>query len=186
MKPINKPNNDTQQDSPIVSQPDSDTAEKKQQGWQNKLGSALGKAVAGIDKIQRWHLESNEPDAKGHWDKDHRRKVLKYIYNRDDGRCGLCAGDIKNVKGAQIEHIVPKVLAVFDIQDKGKAIKGTHYRSLLHKLDNLQVAHSYCNKNKGNTSELAKWRHPSMPALGVAVSEDGQLLYLPGQLLRSP
>ena len=160
-------------------QSDSIAEEKKQQGWQDKLGSVFGKAVAGVYKIQRWSLESNEPDARGHWDKDNRRKVLKYIYNRDGGRCGLCAGDMKNVKGAQIEHIVPKVLAVFDIQSQGKAVKGTHYRSLLHKLDNLQASHSYCNKNKGNTPELAKWRHPSMPPLGVAISSDDRKLVLP-------
>ncbi len=175
-----------QQNMPSAQQPSSDTAENQKQGWRNKLGSAFDKAAAGIDKIQRWHLEFNEPDAKGHWDKDHRPKVLKYIYNRDGGRCGLCAGDMKNAKGAQIEHIVPKVFAVFDIQAQGKAIEGTQYKSLLHRLDNLQAAHTYCNKRKGNTPELAKWRHPSMPALGVALYIDGRLLYLPGQSLQNP
>ena len=170
---------------PPAAQEESVPVDVSKQGWKEKLGSAIGGMVAGVDKIQRWHLESNEPDAKGHWDKDQRRKVLKYIYNRDGGRCGLCAGDMKNTKGAQIEHIVPKVFAVFDIQDRGKAVEGTHYKSLLHKLDNLQVAHSYCNKRKGNTPEMGKWRHPSMPPLGVAVKIGAdKKLTLPGQLLQ--
>ena len=157
----------------------------KKQGWKAKLGSAVGGMVAGVNSMHRWYLESSEPDAKGHWDKDHHRKVLKYIYNRDSGRCGLCAGDMKNTKGAQIEHIVPKIFAVFDIQTQGKVVEGTQYKSLLHKLDNLQAAHSYCNKRKGNTPEMGKWRHPSMPSLGIAVKiGEDKMLALPSQLLQ--
>ena len=52
--------------------------------------------------------------------------MLSYIHARDGGRCGLCAGETKQ-KGAQIEHIVPKVFAVFDVR-KGKAEPGTQYR----------------------------------------------------------
>ncbi len=125
------------------------------------------------------------PWCQAHKKKGGGSKVLKYIYNRDGGRCGLCAGDMKNTKGAQIEHIVPKVFAVFDIQNRGKAVEGTHHKSLLHKLDNLQAAHSYCNKRKGNTPEMGKCRHPSMPPLGVAVKIGAdEMLILSGQLLQ--
>lgn len=122
-------------------------------------------------------MESDEPDATGRWGDAHRRRVLSYIYDRDSGRCGLCAGDMKK-KGAQIEHIVPKVFAVLDVR-KGKAGPGTRYRSRLHKLDNLQAAHTYCNKRKGNTPQVGRWRHPDMPPLPVADTDDGQEFVLP-------
>ena len=154
-------------------------AGKKKRSWQEKLVSVIDGITAGMDSVYRRYLESNEPDARGHWNKDHRRSVLKYVHNRDGGRCGLCAGDMKNTKGAQIEHIVPKVFAVFDIQGQNKATEGTQYKSLLHKLDNLQAAHTYCNKRKGNKPDIDKWRHPSMPPLGVAVFSDGKKLALP-------
>ena len=83
------------------------------------------------------------------------------------------------MKGAHIEHIVPKVFAVFDVHEGGIAVQGTRYKSLLHKLDNLQAAHTYCNKRKGNTPEIRKWRHPSMPVLCVAKTNDGSALSLP-------
>ena len=82
-------------------------------------------------------------------------------------------------KGAHIEHIVPKIFAVFDVHKGGIAVQGTRYRSLLHKLDNLQAAHTYCNKRKGNTQKIRKWRHPSMPALEVAQAIDGGMFVLP-------
>lgn len=113
----------------------------------DKPEGLLAKVARTVDKGWRWYLESDEPDASGRWDEAHRRRVLTYIYDRDGGRCGLCAGEMK-LKGAHIEHIVPKVFAVFDVR-KGKAEAGTRYKSRLHKLDNLQAAHTYCNKRKG-------------------------------------
>ena len=138
----------------------------------------LTRVVQTIDKGHRWYLERDEPDATGRWDADHRRRMLSYIHTRDGGRCGLCAGETKQ-KGAQIEHIVPKVFAVFDIGKGGKAEPGTQYKSRLHKIDNLQAAHTYCNKRKGNTPEVDKWRHPAMPPLTVADTEDGGTFVLP-------
>ena len=138
----------------------------------------LSKVARTVDKGWRWYLESDEPDATGRWDDAHRRRMLSYIHNRDGGRCGLCAGEMK-LKGAQIEHVVPKVFAVFDVRKGGRAEPGTRYKSRLHKIDNLQAAHTYCNKRKGNTPEITKWRHPAMPRLTVADAEDGQTLVLP-------
>ena len=136
------------------------------------------KAAKAVDKGWRWYLESDEPDATGRWDDAHRRKMLSYVYDRDGGRCGLCAGEMK-LKGAQIEHVVPKVFALFDVTKSDKAEQGISYKSRLHKIDNLQAAHTYCNKLKGNTPEITKWRHPAMPRLTVADAEDGQTLVLP-------
>lgn len=75
--------------------------------------------------------------------------------------------------------------AVFDVRRGGKAEPGTHWKSRLHKLDNLQIAHTYCNKRKGNTPEVKKWRHPAMPQLTVADAEDGQIFVLPWKPPRS-
>ena len=83
------------------------------------------------------------------------------------------------IKGAQIEHVVPKVFVLFDVSKGGKAEPGTQYKSRLHKIDNLQAAHTYCNKRKGNTPEVDKWRHPAMPLLTVADTGDGGALVLP-------
>ena len=143
-----------------------------------KSGGFLIKVARTVDKVHRWYLESDEPDATGRWSKDHRPKVLAYVHDRDGGRCGLCAGEMK-LKGAHIEHVVPKVFAVFDVRKGGKAEPGTRYKSRLHKIDNLQAAHTYCNKRKGNTPEVDKWRHPAMPPLTVADADDGQSLALP-------
>ena len=138
----------------------------------------LTKVAKAIDKGHRWYLERDEPDAAGRWDDDHRRKMLRYVYDRDSGRCGICTGEMK-VKGAQIEHVVPKVFVRFDIGKGGKAKQGTQYTSRLHKIDNLQAAHSYCNKRKGNRPEVDEWRHPAMRPLPVADAEDGGVLVLP-------
>lgn len=152
----------------------------------DKPGGLLSKVAKTIDKVERWYLESDEPDATGRWDDAHRLKVLRYVYRRDEGRCGLCAGEMKRErKGMQIEHIVPKVFAVFDVRKGGKAEPGTRWKSRLHKLDNLQIAHTYCNKRKGNTPETKKWRHPDMPQLTVADAEDGQTFVLPWKPPRS-
>ena len=144
----------------------------------DKPDGFLTKVVKVVDKGWRRYLESDEPDAAGRWDDDHRRRMLKYIYTRDDRRCGLCAGEMK-LEGAQIEHIVPKVFVLFDIGKGGKAQPGTFYRNRLHKIDNLQAAHTYCNKRKGNAPEVSKWRHPAMPPLTVADTEDGETLVVP-------
>ena len=137
----------------------------------------LTRVARKVDKGWRWYLESDEPDASGRWDDAHRRRMLTYIYDRDGGRCGLCAAEMKK-KGAHIEHIVPKVFVYFDVRN-GKAEDGTRFKSRLHKLDNLQAAHTYCNKRKGNTSQVSKWRHPKMPQLTVADTDDGQEFVLP-------
>ena len=84
----------------------------------------LTRVVQTIDKGHRWYLERDEPDATGRWDADHRRRMLSYVHTRDGGRCGLCAGETKQ-KGAQIEHIVPKVFAVFDV-GKGRQGRAGH------------------------------------------------------------
>ena len=153
---------------------------------ERKRGKVLGavvKVAEAVDKVQRWRLESDEPDATGRWEPEHRRKALRYVYERDGGRCGLCAGAMK-LKGAHIEHIVPKVFAVFDIRKGGKAVTGTSFKSLLHRLDNLQAAHTYCNRRKGNTPDIRKWRHPDMPILAVAVALDGRELLVPWRLVK--
>ena len=138
------------------------------------------KVVKTVDKVWRWRLTSFEPDATGRWDPAIHKKILSYVHWRDGERCGLCGGEMKQgARGMQIEHIVPKVLAVFDVRKDGKAEPGTRWKSRLHELDNLQAAHSYCNKNKGNTPEVKKWRHPTMPQRTVADAEDGQTFVLP-------
>lgn len=137
----------------------------------------LTKVARTVDKGWRWYLESDEPDASGRWDDAHRRRVLSYIYDRDGGRCGLCAAEMKKT-GAHIEHVVPKVFVYFDVR-RGKAEDGTRYKSRLHKLDNLQAAHTYCNKRKDNTPQVNKWRHPNMPPLTVADADDGREFVLP-------
>ena len=177
-----------QHQPPVVTPADEDASTAVQRAQDNAEGSSgpdagdkprglLTGVVQTVDKGWRWYLESDEPDASGRWDDAHRRRMLSYIHARDGGRCGLCAGETKQ-KGAQIEHIVPKVFAVFDVR-KGKANPGTQYKSRLHKTDNLQVAHTYCNKRKGDTPEVDKWRHPAMPPLTVADAEDGGALVLP-------
>lgn len=158
--------------------PDSPTAPRRVVGLRAKLAKAASRVVETVDKIERKSLESDEPDAAGRWDPEHRHKVLRYVYERDGGRCGLCAGEMK-LKGAHVEHVVPKVFAVFDVRKGGKAEPGTRYTSRLHKLDNLQAAHTYCNKRKGNSPNVRDWRHPAMPPLPVADSADGIEFILP-------
>ena len=127
-----------------------DTRVHGEQREEGKVLSAFTKVAKAVDKVQRWRLELDEPDATGRWDVNQRRKVLRYVYNRDQGRCGLCGGEMK-IQGAHVEHIVPKVFAWFDVRKGGKVVSGTRFKSFLHKLNNLQAAHTYCNKRKGNT-----------------------------------
>ena len=154
-------------------------------GWRDKISTAVGAVVETVDKVQRWQLESDEPDATGRWDEEHRPGVLRYVYKRDGGRCGICAMEMK-IKGAQVDHIVPKVFGWFDVRKGGKAETGTRYKSRGHKLDNLQAAHSHCNRRKGNAAEVSKWRHPKMSPLAVADRDDGQELVVPWTPRRRP
>ena len=147
-------------------------------GLRGKLAAAAARVAGAVDKIERWGLESDEPDAAGRWDPEHRLKVLRYVYERDGRRCGLCAGEMK-LEGAHVEHVVPKVFAIFDVRKGGRAEPGTRFKSRLHKLDNLQAAHTYCNKRKGNSPNVRDWRHPAMPPLPVADSADGTEFMLP-------
>ena len=96
------------------------------------------------------------------WIPKYRRKVLRYVYERDGRRCGVCGAETR-IDAAHVEHIVPKIFAYVDINKAGKAVQGTRYKSLLHRLDNLQASHTYCNKNKGNTADVTRWRHATMP-----------------------
>ncbi|WP_419933548.1 HNH endonuclease [Candidatus Poriferisodalis sp.] len=138
----------------------------------------LRKAVAAIDSIWRFNLELDEPNAKDRWEPEHRRKVLDYLHIRDGERCGLCGAKMK-LDGAQVEHVVPKRFAVFELTADGEARQGTYYTSVLHGMENLQVAHPRCNKYKGNKPDIREWRHPSMPRLVVANSKDNRVLMLP-------
>lgn len=140
-------------------------------------GAAIG-AFKTYDKVRRSMLEAEEPDASGRWSPEHRKKLLRYVYERDGGRCGVCGADTR-IDAAHVEHIVPKIFVYFDISKAGKAVQGTRYKSLLHKLDNLQASHTYCNKNKGNTADVTRWRHATMPPLAVALAEDGAEFLVP-------
>ena len=151
---------------------------KLAEGVAGSISTAFYGALKTIDKVRRWSIEQNEPDATGRWDNEARRKALKYVWQRDDKRCGLCGREMP-LKGAQVEHIVPKVLGFFNIAKGGKAVTGTQYKSQFHKLDNLQAAHSYCNKKKGNTESMRLWRHPTMKPLVIAISEDGKEVTVP-------
>ena len=138
----------------------------------------LRKAFAAVDGIWRWNLELDEPDARDRWRPDHRRKVLRYLDVRDGGRCGLCGGGMR-LRGAHVEHVVPKRFAVFELSPQGKARQGIYYTSVLHGMENLQAAHPRCNKYKGNSPDIRSWRHQSMPPLVVAKATDGRVLMLP-------
>lgn len=144
-----------------------------QKGLLRKLGAAM-------DGVWRWSLEADEPDATDRWKPKHRKQVLEYLHARDGERCGLCGGKMK-LKGAQVEHVVPKRFAVFELTTEGEAQQGTYYTSVLHGMENLQAAHPRCNKYKGNTPHIHRWRHPSMPRLVVAAANDNRVLMLPPQ-----
>ncbi len=155
-----------------------DRSVKEGRRWRDKFAKAAIGTVKTVDKVQRFMLESEEPDAAGRWNPARRRKVLRYVYERDGRRCGVCGAETR-IEAAQVEHIVPKIFAFFDISKAGKAVRGTRYKSVLHKLDNLQASHTYCNKNKGNVADVTRWRHPTMPPLTVALAEDGAEFRVP-------
>lgn len=102
----------------------------------------------------------------GRWDRGDRAEILAYLAYRDEGRCGLCALPLPVAEG-QVEHVVPKKFGLFDFS-RGSARAGRMLESMLHHVDNLQVAHDYCNRAKGNTPSAVKWRHPMLPSLPVA------------------
>ena len=122
------PTQRVQDNAEEASAPDVTPISDKPRGFLNRVAQT-------IDKGHRWYLERDEPDATGRWGDDHRRRMLRYVYERDGGRCGLCAGETK-IRGAQIEHVVPKVFVLFDVGKNGKAEPGTQYKSRLHKIDN--------------------------------------------------
>jgi len=102
----------------------------------------------------------------GRWDRGDRAEILAYLASRDDARCGLCALPLPVGEG-QVEHVVPKRFGFFDFSG-GSARPGGTLKSMLHHVDNLQIAHDYCNRAKGNTPSAVKWRHPMLPSLPVA------------------
>ena len=124
-----------------------------------------------LRRAQRWLVKRKRPDGStGRWDPDDRDLVVGYLWWRDDRRCGLCALRMARSDG-QIEHVVPKKFGLFDLQSIGRsrrAVAGREWRSRLHHPDNLQVAHAYCNRPKGNTPDPSKWRHPELRPLPVA------------------
>ena len=137
-----------------------------------------------VRRAQRWLVKGTRPDGStGKWDPDDRKRVVGYLWWRDDRRCGLCALPIAR-SDAQIEHVVPKKVGLFTLQRAGRgrrAVAGREWESRLHHLDNLQVAHDYCNRAKGNTPDPTKWRHLELRPLPVAkVYPDGaEYLWLP-------
>ena len=145
--------------------------------YRGKITKATGTLIGWLHKVRRRRLESDEPDATGTWEPRHRRAVLRYVYDRDGGRCGLCSAKTK-IEGAQVEHIAPKIFTTFNLNG-GRAVSGNQFKSVLHKLDNLQAAHSYCNGLKRNSPEVDRWRHPDMPPLGIATTPAGSRLMVP-------
>ncbi|MDE0168548.1 MAG: HRDC domain-containing protein [bacterium] len=137
-----------------------------------------------LRRAQRWLVKNRRPDGStGRWDPDDREKVVRYLLWRDGGRCGLCALRIA-AADAQIEHVVPKKFGLFSVQRSGRgggrAVGGREWESRLHHPDNLQVAHAYCNRAKGNTGDCSKWRHPELRPLPVAKTMFGAgYLWLP-------
>ncbi len=112
----------------------------------------------------------------GRWDRGDRAEILAYLASRDEGRCGLCALPLPVAEG-QVEHVVPKKFGLFDFS-RGSARAGQTLESMLHHVDNLQMAHEYCNRAKGNTPSAVKWRHPMLPSLPVARQVGTPLTYL--------
>ena len=136
-----------------------------------------------VRRGQRWLVKGKRPDGStGRWDPDVRNLVVGYLWWRDDRRCGLCALPIAR-SDAQIEHVVPKKFGLFDLHRTRRgqrAVAGRDWRSRLHHPDNLQVAHAYCNRPKGNTPDTSKWRHPELRPLPVAENTVGAgYLWLP-------
>ena len=83
-------------------------------GW---ISRTTDRVIRWLHRIHRRRLEMDEPDATGEWEPKHRRAVLRYVYDRDDGRCGLCGAKTK-LKGAQVEHIAPKIFTTFNVRKR--------------------------------------------------------------------
>ena len=126
--------------------------------------------------IRRQATAKPTPDGTGRWSSDAMRAIHRYLRWRDDGLCGLCAVPLGD-SGINIEHVVPKKFGIFDIT-RGRAVHGTKYTSALHHMNNLQLAHDYCNRAKGNTPDPAKWRHPILSSLPTAMSKGSPRHYL--------
>ena len=110
------------------------------------------------------------------WVPEDREFILYYLAWRDHERCGLCAMPLPAGVG-HIEHIVPKRFGRFDHR-RGLVTSGSDYESRLHHVDNLQAAHDYCNRAKGNSPKVADWRHPDMWSLPVAIKRATPHTYL--------
>lgn len=143
----------------------------------------LSRTAALIRVVDQWRLESDTPDIFDRWSTEHRSRILGYLYDRDSGRCGLCCGEIprQELKDAHVEHIIPKDFVRFELSPRGEAHNGGYYTSRLHGMDNLQIAHPRCNRKKGDTSDIRRWRHPEMPQRVVADAVDGRVLLVPPQ-----
>ena len=129
--------------------------------------------------VLRRRAASVRPHAStGRWQSEDRHTVLNYLIWRDGGRCGLCAMPLPAGEG-QVEHVVPKKFGYFDFS-KGRASPGSTLESKLHHVDNLQAAHDYCNRAKGNRPVATNWRHPGLPPLPVAQVASGARTYLWG------
>ena len=138
-----------------------------------------------LRKVQRWFVKKTQPDGStGRWNPDDKKRVVGYLSWRDDRRCGLCGLGMAR-EDAQIEHVVPKKFGLFDLQRTRRGLRaaaGREWRTKLHHPDNLQMAHAYCNRPKGNTPDPLKWRHPELRPLPVAENMVGAgSLWLPTQ-----
>lgn len=168
-------------DKPAASTPGNENANlagNRPQAPPNMTGPALNESDC-------QDPEPRKPNTYGRWKPEDRREILSRVYDRDGGRCGLCGMEME-IREAAVEHIVPKIFGIFNVYKGGKAVQGTRYKSLLHKEDNLQAAHAYCNKAKGNTPKIVKWRHPTMPPLGVAQADDGTMFVVPWNPKNNP
>ena len=102
--------------------------------------------------------------------------MRSYIYRRDGGRCGLCTAEMK-IKGAQIEHVVPKVFVLFDAARTARPSRAPS-TSRLHKIDNLQAAHTSATSARATPSRSTSGA--TRPCrLTVADTDDGEAFVLP-------
>ena len=127
------------------------------------------------EKLER--LSGFYPDAEFRWEPTERAEILRFVWDRDGRRCGICGGPTR-LEGAHLEHIVPKHLVYFDVAED-RAVPGLSYASAYHQPHNLQAAHPACNQWKGATNDVDLWRHPTMPAVAVASTYHDQYLLLP-------
>ena len=132
-----------------------------------------------LRRLRKGYVNLGKPDAAGKFEPQARYRKLKWVWKRDGKNCGLCAARMP-LKGAHLEHIVPKLYPWFSVTSSGTAnVQGDDWRSRMHHLDNLQAAHSYCNRNKGNKKNIRLWRNSKMPQTEVARDKGGASLMLP-------